>query len=231
MRSSRQITKLAKLTGMVDQQHGVNYLEGSKVRKKLKSVLKTIAHGQSPNNGVIKGTAPGYWMISTYQQDPVESAGDWGAFQDSESKHQFETWLNRGGRSEGLRPTPEMDGLSEWVAMWLVDAKTGNWCLGINFPGSDGTDIRRFQLVEHDLARNPQRLLKQLTRRRKAQDLNLRSFKCLLKWAPCLLVMPDASAITAEHGRHDNWWQPAKKAFNGSGQTHFRLAPLELGCQ
>ena len=44
MRSSRQITKLAKLTGMVDQQHRV-YLEGSQVRKKLKSVLKTIAHG------------------------------------------------------------------------------------------------------------------------------------------------------------------------------------------
>ena len=81
MRSSRQITKLAKLTGMVDQQHGVNYLEGSQVRKKLKSVLKMMAHGQSPTNGVIKGTAPGYWMISTYQQDPVESAGDWCGFQ------------------------------------------------------------------------------------------------------------------------------------------------------
>ncbi len=39
--------------------------------------------------------------------------------------------------------------------MWLVDAKSGNWCLGINFPAyrkSSMELMRGFQVIEPDMA-------------------------------------------------------------------------------
>jgi hypothetical protein len=99
-------------------------------------------------------------------------------------------WCEWGGRSEGLRPADPEWPHQEWIAMWLMDATSGNWWLGVSFPTwSEKSDSARcFQVVEPDLASDPETLFEQL-RSRKAFGLHLPGFKRLLKRAPCQVVM------------------------------------------
>lgn len=147
---------------------------------------------------MIGKTEPSYLMISAFPQDPVESAADWSALVDNELKRQMDVWLQRGGRTEGLRfaPTETNDPPEEWVAMWLVDAKSGNWCLGISFPANRKSRVdltRRFQVVEPDMAHDARLLLNHLNRRG-ASGTEIEQLGCLLKWAPCLVILPPMSS-------------------------------------
>ena len=58
----------------------------AQVRKRLRQVFDLIGRGEVPGKGVIEDTEP--WMISAYQQG------------------QLDIWLQRGGRTEGLRFAP-----------------------------------------------------------------------------------------------------------------------------
>jgi hypothetical protein len=197
MISSKLIARASKAeaTGTKGKQGSSS--QKAQIRIRLKGTFDMIANGKTPTEGVIDGTEPGYWILSTYQQDPLESTADWCALKNTDSKKQFEAWVNRGGRSEGFRFTPSDrdDTPEDWIGIWLVDAKSGNWCLGISFPAWDKNKSvsRCFQLVERDLTRNPKTLLECLNRR-KAFGLDLRDLKCLLKWAPCQVVMPNMSS-------------------------------------
>ncbi len=193
-----ETANLGMTLGESQQAVSQSYLGSTKkaqVRKRLRQVFDLISRGEVPNKGVIDDTEPSYWMISAYQQDPLESAADWSGLADNESKRHLDIWLGRGGRTEGLRfaPTEANDPPEElWVAMWLVDAKSGNWCVGISFPANRKSRVdfaRCFRVIGPDMAHDPGMLQKYL-RRRGAFGIDSDRFERLLKWAPYLIIMP-----------------------------------------
>lgn len=196
MESSKSATKLRSQKAVSQSYFGSS--EKAQVRKRLQHVFGLIGRGEIPSKGVIGKTEPSYWMISAFPQDPVESAADWSALADNELKRQMDVWLQRGGRTEGLRfaPTETNDPPEEWVAMWLVDAKSGNWCLGISFPANRNSRVdltRRFQVIEPDMAHDALVLLNHLNRRG-ASGIDIDQFERLLRWAPYLVILPPMSS-------------------------------------
>jgi hypothetical protein len=110
------------------------------------------------------------------------------------------------------------------VAVRLVDGKTGNSCVGITFmallesENSKSSNKRReglnkdkedrgrhFMLVEDELSRNPEKLLKRLRSRKIAcsfgRAFKLENLKTLLNEAPILIVMPEV-------GIDPEFWSP-----------------------
>jgi hypothetical protein len=186
--------------------------------RNVKRVLEEIGRGKSPTSTIVDGTSPRYWIIRTgregYQDENNEDR--WSLLHDQISKDHHELWTKRGGTGSGLRFGADLSDESfiGHVAVRLVDAKSGNSCLGINFmarleqqPGKsknesegdlneDNTERgRRFMLVEDELSRNPEKLLKQLRRRKIAGTgsrlFNIKGLKTLLNEAPTLIVMPE----------------------------------------
>ena len=169
-------------------------------RQRVRKALQEIAAGRSPTTTVVDQTYPKYWIVRTiYSQYESDENADWFEFKDKQSRNQFEAWLCRGGRSESLRVKLEFADSFKALAVRLVDAKTGCSCMGINFlakrrHGKVGEhELRSFALIDDTLSRRPKDLLVYLNSRH-AADLDITSVESLLKSAPTLIVMVDASA-------------------------------------
>src|SRR5712671_4401545 len=169
-------------------------------RQRVRKALQEIAAGRSPTTTVVDQTYPKYWIVRTiYSQYESDENADWFEFKDKQSRNQFEAWLCRGGRSESLRVKLEFADSFKALAVRLVDAKTGCSCMGINFlakrrHGKVGEhELRSFALIDDTLSRRPKDLLVYLNSRH-AAGLDITFVESLLKSAPTLIVMVDASA-------------------------------------
>ena len=169
-------------------------------RQRVRKALQEIAAGRSPTTTVVDQTYPKYWIVRTiYSQYESDENADWFEFKDKQSRNQFEAWLCRGGRAESLRVKLEFADSFKALAVRLVDAKTGCSCMGINFAAkrrhgqSEKHELRSFALIDDTLSRRPKDLLVYLNSRH-AADLDITSVESLLKSAPTLVVMVDASA-------------------------------------
>jgi hypothetical protein len=202
--------KLTKAPG--DRHRNAEVSRKLQNRQRLKRVLEEIGQGKSPTSGIIEGTSPSYWVIRTGDTSWEEEECEDGFYlKDEISQAQYELWRGRGGRGVVLRLSA--DPVGGPVLVWLIDATSGASCLGVNFPARPSSPvernfmcdkqarisrhidrekwIRRFVVVENDLCRDHERLLKYL-KRRGAVDMDLEHLEKTLHPAPALIVMPEA---------------------------------------
>jgi hypothetical protein len=179
----------------------------------VKRVLEEIGQGKSPTSTIVDGTRPRYWIIRTANERKRDDEWDrnteerW-TLKDQLSRDEQELWRKRGGQNAGLRfgANRRSDSFIDLVVIRLVDAASGNSCMGVNFvaqrnqqKNKDNDDEkgrrRCFMLVDDELSRNPEILLSGLRMRKVArnflQPLSLERLRTLLREAPVLIVMPD----------------------------------------
>jgi hypothetical protein len=194
---------------------------------KVRGVFEQIGQGKSPTNTFADDTCPKYWIIRTGDGEFDgnifdQNCEDQWSLEDQRSKDEHELWVRRGGQGVGLRfgANCQFGCLIDHAAMRLVDGASGNSCVGVNFVArhvdktnkqknkdNDEEKGRRrcFMLVEDELSRNPEKLLKRLRMRKVVgslgQPLSLGHLKNLLRKAPVLIVMPDV-------GIDPVFWEP-----------------------
>ena len=156
----------------------------------VKKALRQISVGKSPSIGPMKGATPGYWIIRTNgpELDADDRVEESGFVHDVQSMEELAQWAERGGRMEMIRERFDF-----WVAVRMINMKSGASCIGINYPSKGGA--RKFALIEGEMASKPKLLRKHLRERGAVFDDDTWRKDAFLPWlletAPCIVVMPD----------------------------------------